>query len=212
MPEDLYPIKDPNRIKDQFRDANWLTAVMVTVLRQYFGTDERISLDSGRFKWDPTIDQAGLQIDVVDNLKYAEGQKFPKALVDIENRTFPRDVISDGMEYKPESGTREFVNRTQSSFSIECWGAFKLEAHAIADEIYYFLQAFRHVIAKKYGFTTLRVSQILKPAKYKAFHDYWIARVIVEFETTEQWGVTQESLRLSAFNVILNADEPPLQP
>lgn len=212
MPEDSYPITNSGRIEDQFRTANWLTGVMVTLLRQYFGSDDRISLDKGRFKWNRDATQSGAQIDLVDNLKYDEAGLAPKMLVDIENRNFPRDVLRDGADYQKEEGNMLFTNRQESAFTIECWGQFKLEALAIADEIFYFLQAYRHEIASKYGFGTLRIANIVKPVKYKIFKQYWIARIVVEFQTEERWGVSQESLRMSSFSLKLNAAEPPPLP
>ena len=220
-PEDLYPIATTDRIMNQLRGANWLTGVMVTILRQYFGSDDRIMLEKGQFKWvasqtDPDVSaniaQSGVQIDVVDNLKHDEGNKFPKMLVDLETREFPRDAVGDLGNYDNIGGTVEFTNRVQGVFGIECWAPFKLEAHSMADEIYYFLQAFRKQIMDKYCFATLRIRQIVKPAKYKVFKDYWIARVIIEFETEERWGTTQEALRVSSFGLHLNNSEPPLQP
>lgn len=205
MPEDIYPINNGDRICDQFRNTNWHAGVMISVLRQYFGSDERISLDKGRFLWNPDITSSGIQIDVVDNLKYAEGNKHPKILVDIEDQTFNHDVLGDLGDYTGQTGTREFMNQNASAYSIECWGLFKLEAASIADEVRYFLQAYRHEISQKYQFKFLRVTKMLKPVKYKIFKEYWICRLIVALQTEERWGVTQESLRASQFFLDLNA-------
>lgn len=208
---ETYPLSRGGRACSQFRDTNWLAGAMMSILRQYFGTTDRISLEKGRFLWkpvteqDPAAAQGQIQIDVVDNLKFAEGQKYPRILVDVENQEFPHDVIQDQNGYQSD-GTINYFNQNQSAYAIECWGLKKLEASCIADEVRYFLQAYRHVIADKYQFAFLRVKTLMKPVKYKQFDDYWIARLIVPFAMHEHWGITQESLEVSEFALALRAD------
>jgi len=203
---DTYPVTEPHRICQQFRTTSWTAGVMVEILRQYFGSEDRITMERASLLWNPDAAVSKVQIDVVDNLKFAEGDKFPKMLVDIESQEFPHDVLQDLDGYKPETGTIEYTVRNQSAYSIECWGLKKLEASAMGDEVRYFLQTYRHVIAKRYNFNILRPKTFMKPMKYKKFDDYWIGRLIVPFEVHDGWGVTQESLALSGFSLSLNAN------
>lgn len=205
MAEDTYPAPDnPCRLHEQFWTTNWKAGAMVSILRQYFGSPERITLEKAQLLWDEDIAKTQVQIDVVDNLKFAETGKRPAMLVDFETQQFPQDVIGDVHDYSGGTGTVEMFNRNVGAFLLECWAIKKLEAYSIADEIRYFLQAYRAPIADAYGFNMLRVTQVAKAVKYRQFDDYWVARVIVSYEQNEHWGVGIESLKVSNFGVQLN--------
>lgn len=178
--------------------------MMVSVLRQFFGQTDRLSLEKASIKWDPDVSQSGVQIDIVDNVVFQEGQKFPKILVDMETQEYPRDFIGDLDNYVQETAMRVYTVRQQSAFSIECWGLKKLEAMAIGDEVRYFLQTYRKEISDKYCLATLRPKALIKPMKTKLYDDYWITRLIVEYEMNETWGVAAEALKVSSFTVSLN--------
>ncbi len=205
MAEDVYPVNNGDRICDQLHTTNWHVGVMMTVLRQYFGSEDRISLEKARLLWKPNEAESDVQIDVVDNLKYAAGNKHPKILVDIEDQTLVPDVLGDLGDYSGGTGAREMMNRNTSAYSIECWGLTKLEAASIADEVRYFLQAFRQEISAKYHFQYLRVSKMIKPVKYKIFKEYWVCRLIVDLQTEERWAVGTESLKASQFFIDVTA-------
>jgi len=204
LQQDTYPLMDSNRIHDQFHTSNWMVGTMVTLFRQYFGSPERLSLEKARLLWSPDPATTQVQIDCVDNLQFDAAAKYPKILVDIEDQNFPRDVIGDVENYEPETGTVNFFNRRTGAFSIECWGFKKLEASSIADEILYFLQAYRAPISQKYEFRTLRVQQIIKPVRYRQFDQYWIGRLIVAFEMDERWGTGVEALKATRFATQFN--------
>lgn len=203
MAESTYPLQEPQRIAEQFWTTTWKAGVMVSLLRQYFGQDDRITLDKARFLWTADRTQSEVQIDTVDNLKFDETGKKPAMLVDFEAQQFPKDVLGDHEGYQVD-GTQMMFNRNVGSFLIECWALKKLESYSMADEIRYFLQGYRHPIAKTYRFNTLRVSQVAKAVKYRQFDDYWISRVVVEYEQSEEWGVGIESLKVSRFALALN--------
>lgn len=205
MAEDTYPIPDDEcRIHQQFQTANWKAGVMVSILRQYFGGTDRITLEKAQLLWSENATESKVQIDVVDNLKFAETGKRPAMLVDFDVQNFPHDVLGDMQDYTGTSGTIEMFNRSIGAFVVECWALKKLEAYSIADEIRYFLQAYRTPIAAAYGFNLLRVAKIEKAVKYHQFDDYWVSRVVIQYEQNEHWGVGQESLKVSNFGLILN--------
>lgn len=208
MPEDAYPLQRGSRVDSQFRTTNWLSGTMLELLRQYFGNDERITLEKGTLLWKPDITESKLQIDTVDNVKFDETNKFPKMLVDVDTQEFPEDVIQDMAGYQPD-GTINYYNRNQSVFLIECWDLKKLAVAAMADEVRYFLQAYRHVICARYGFIKLRVKTFMKPVKYEKYDDYWVGRVAVTFEIAEEWGTTKESLEATHFSLALNVSARP---
>ena len=202
MKEDTYPIEGENcRIPHQLRTTNWLVGSMVSILRQYFSSQDRMVLERATLLWNPDATLSKIQIDSVDNLKYQEGDKYPKILVDVENQTFPQDSLGDMDNFDAPTGTTGYTTRIETAFSLECWGLKKLEATAMADEIRYFLQAYRQVIATAYRFDKIRVTQVLKPVKYKQFDDYWITRAIVELNLQDTWGVAKEALEVSDFSV-----------
>lgn len=203
MAEDTYPLEDGCRIHNQFWTTNWKAGVMVSVLRQYFGQPDRITIEKATLLWDADITKSKVQIDTVDNLKFDETGKRPAILVDFETQQFPRDVIGDRQDYQ-QDGVWQMFNRNTGAFLLECWGLKKLESYSIADEIRYFLQAYRHQIAETYGFNTLRIAQVMKAVKYRQFDDYWVSRAVVEYEQNEHWGVGIESLKVSHFSMALN--------
>lgn len=212
MAEDTYPLQDGCRTHDQFWTTTWKASVLVGILRQYFGQDDRITLEKAKLIWDEDRTKSMVQIDTVDNLKFEESGKKPAILVDFEAQQFPRDVIGDMQDYTGTEGRMEMMNRNVGAMLIECWALKKMESYSIADEIRYFLQAYRHPIAKAYGFNTLRVAQVAKAVKYRQFDDYWITRAVIEFEQIEQWGVGIESLKVSKFGLALNEIAPPRLP
>lgn len=191
------------RIADQFKTTNWLCGAMVSILRQYFGSEDRMTLEKAKLLWSPEIQNSQVQIDSVDNIQFGAGVKFPKILVDIETQTFPKDYLGDLDNFEPISGQRNYTVRDTSAFSIECWGLKKLEAWSICDEVRYFLTTYRREIAQTYCFGFLRPIQAVKPVKSKIYDDYWLARLIVEFEISETWGVAAEELAISSFAVKL---------
>jgi hypothetical protein len=204
MNQNLYPSGNGTcRIQDQLKTANWLCGMMVSILRQYFGSEDRITLEKTSLLWNPDITQSKVQIDALDNAKFGEGAKFPKMLVDLETQSFPKDVLGDLDNFDALSGQRNFSVRTTSAFAIECWSLTKLESWSICDEVRFFLTTYRHEIARHYCLRHLRPIQALKPVKSKMYDDYWVARLIVEFEFDEAWGVLNEQLQVSEFAIKL---------
>ncbi len=181
----------------------WLIATMVSLLRQHFGTDDRMTLGKSTFKWSRDANVSRLVVDNIDNTDFKQGDKFPRVLVDLENQGFPRDAIGDADVFDPESGTMNYSVRTESAYSIEVWGLKKLEALALADEIRLFIQTYRRQIAHQNCFNYIRPAQVIKPVKSKMYDDYWIARVIVSFDISDTWGVAEESLKAGVIEMSL---------
>lgn len=209
MNEEIYPLRDGGRAGSQLRTTNWIAGAFLSMLRQYFGSTERISLEKGRLLWDPDAQVSEVQIDVVDNLRYDEANKHPKILVDIEDQEFTPETLGDVDHYIPESGTVQYLNTSSSFVSVHCWGFQKLEAQSIADEVRYFLQTYRHPLAQHYQLSKLRVTRQIKPVRYNSYKDYWIARVMVQIQNQEGWGVSHEQLKVSAISLGLALQTEP---
>jgi hypothetical protein len=206
MIQNIYPTGAGTcRIGDQFRTANWLTGSMVSILRQYFGSEDRITMEKARLLWSPAIEESQVHIDAVDNIKFQEGVKFPKILVDQEDQSFPKNVVGDLDNVEPEPGQSNYTVQTTSAFSIECWGLKKLESWAICDEVRFFITTYRQVIANAYCFNSIRPIKAMKPVKSKLYDDYWICRLIVEYDLEETWGVSREDLAVSGFSLSVTA-------
>lgn len=167
-------------------------------------------MEKARLLWNPSIEESQIQIDIVDNIQFHEGVKYPKILVDLENQGFPRDVLGDLDNYEIEPGQTNYTVKTASAYSIECWGLKKLEAWAICDEVRYFLTTYRKEIAQAYCFNFIRPIQSLKPVKLKMYDDYWVVRLIAEFEMSDTWGVSREALAASNFTLTLRDNKFPL--
>ncbi len=197
MSEDRYPLHSPDRLSHQFRTSTWAAGVMVSILQQYFKQDDRIVLEKATLLWQSDITTTQVQIDVADNIKFVQGQKYPKISVDVGDQDFPEDVKGDFNGYQA-NGQVNYWNMMKSDFLIECYGLKKLECRTIADEVRYFLQGFRHPIMQTYGLEKLRVQKSSRPIKVPLQDDYWKSALLVEFQAQEVWGTTQESLRLSA--------------
>ncbi len=193
-------------MEDQLRTSTWLVEMMVALLKQYFGSPDRITFEKSDFTWNPSQPEAQLYISNIDNLDYKNMGQRPQLLVDLETQAFPEEVTGDLLSFQSIKGMNDYLVRSISSWSIECWGLKKLEAMSLADEVRYFLTTYRHPIAKKYCFDKIRVTNQLKPVKYKDFDNYWIARVIVGFELQEQWSLAQESLKMTGFSMKLNSE------
>jgi len=206
MNSNVYPTSDGScRAGHQLKTTNWLCGMMVGVLRQYFGSEDRMTLEKSTLRWSPDITASEVQIDMVDNVKFDEGAKFPKLLVDMENQTFLKDVLGDLDNYDGQTGQRNYNVRSSSAFTIEAWCLSKIEAWSAIDEVRFFLTTFRHEIAKQHCLDYLRPVQANKPVKSKLYDDYWIGRLIVEFNFEERWGVLSEQLAVSDFVLKLGA-------
>lgn len=206
MAEDLYPLTCCGDLRgtDQFRDSLWLFATMVGVLRQHFGADERMTLGRSTFKWSPVANDSKLVVDTADNLDFKEGEKFPRLLVDLETQGFQKDFVGDLAGFNIDDGGEIFSTRMESAYSIEVWTTTKIETWALADEVRIFFQTFRRQIACKYGFQFLRPAQVIKPVKSKIYTDYWVSRVIIAYELSDSWGISQESLKASIIQLNLS--------
>jgi len=205
MNNELYPLKDSlDRLNSQVQDSAWLVGVMVTILRQYFGTTDRLTFGKANLLWQDDVAKSQVQIDVVDNLIYDESSKYPKILVDLETSQFPQDALGDVASVEGRTGKVHYTNRRVCQYAIECWAPRKMESRAIADEVFFFIQSFRQILMKQYGFISLRAMQTIKPAKYPQYDDYWIARVVINFEKNLNWSVAQEALKISNFTININ--------
>lgn len=178
---------------------------MVSVLRQYFGSEDRMSLQRSSLKWDRDPNVSKVFIDAEDNQDFRDGDTGPRLLVDLENQGFPRDSIGDRNDYDPLSGQENFTMRMESAYLIEAWSNKKLEAWTMADEVRIFIHTYRMVIAHQYGFNFLRPSQVVKPVKSRVYEDYWISRIIVSFDISDNWGAMQEQLKAGPITLDLQA-------
>lgn len=189
------------RVPHQFKTSIWLHGAMVSILRQYFGSADRMTLEKGSLLWDPDVTKSKVVIDTADNLKFQEGDKFPKFSVELENQTFPKDVIGDMVNYNGLTGDVEYNIRVESAFLVQVWAHNRLECWNMMDELRVFLSSFCWNISACYGFQKFRPIQVNKPVKSQLHDDYWIGRVIIEFSVDESWAIGKESLEASAFNV-----------
>lgn len=187
----------------QIKTPVYLLGMGMTLLKQHFGNPDRLSLDKASFLYtDDTKDEkSGLYIGYRDNLDFETVSKRPAIIVDLGDLQFPRDAVGDLIGYVKETGAVNFQDRTIGAWNFTCLSDKPLEAWSLAGEIKFFIQTYRRFIARVYCMDDIRVMSIGGYQRFQEYKDQSGVRVSVGMNFQQNFGISVESLKVSAVDI-----------
>jgi hypothetical protein len=179
-----------------------LVSSLVGVLRQYFGTENRITMDSSKYMWREDLKKSDLWIAEEFNPSVEIVGKRPSILVGYLSGQIEKSVIADMMAYIPNGEVRNF-ELTRAQVPFKCISTTAIASVELATELRYFMSVFREQIQKDYCIDYLRPSQFTGPQRVEEYKEYWTSQVICDIVYQENWGVVIEHLRVKSINIDL---------
>jgi hypothetical protein len=181
------------------RTPTTLAGSMVDVLRTYFGSTHRSTMEKASFLWNERKEVSFLSIEDEFNWNWDDVGSKPALIVALDDlivgdgsRTIGRNGLSS---YLPDSGGSRMSSRESGGFTIQCVARHKLESWSLAWEVKTFLQNYAYEIGRTYRFGSLNVAGIRKPAQVShGGVDYMAAAVGVAFHLTSSFSVEREGL------------------
>lgn len=192
----------------------YLTGVMVSVMRQYFGSSERISIETATFLWDRDQSKSEIYISDEFNWDLENVGVRPALIVGLGSfsalEAIPTLGRSGLVGYNSETGRFSFGGVGRGSFEIQCVAKQKLECWSLAWEVKMMLQSYATVIQDIYGLRGLDVAGVSKPQKIQEADGYMSAAVTVNFNMVDAWSLRMENLRVQSIDtrVILDTKDP----
>jgi hypothetical protein len=174
--------------KDFIMTPIHIVSCMVGILRQYFGTENRISVDRSKYIWkeDPRTSDLWIMEEFHDTRDVVG--KRPLVLVGFPQASYPKDVMSDMLNYLPGGSEVRNICRTQGQIRFRCISDKALASIELATEIKYFIDIFRQQIQCSHGLDYLRSSTMQGPAKIEEYKEYFISN-------DEKWFQMFEKLK-----------------
>lgn len=197
----FYPLKTCHG--DRIRTPIYVLAVIVAILKQYFGTTNRISMEESKYLWKEDQGESDLYVSEEFAFEPLVAGKRPAILIGLDGQTFPRLAMADLLYFDPTTSTSHHVAASQSAVRFRCMHESMLGAMELATELKYFVDVFRLQIQDSYCFDTFRAAQASSPQKIEEYKDYWIVDLVCELKYQEKWGVTLEHLRVKSVAVDL---------
>ena len=176
---------------------------IVGVLRQYFGTEGRIAVDSSKYLWDADPRKSDVCImEEFHDTRDVVGKR-PLILVGFPQSSYSKDVIGDMMNYMPDGAEVRNIGMTQGQVRLRCISDKALASIELATEVKYFVNVFRHQIQCAHKLDYFRPSQMQGPQRIEEYKEYWTTDVLCDIVYQENWGVFIEHLRIKSINVDL---------
>lgn len=175
----------------------------VSVLRQWFGSPERVVMDKAKFLWNPDLARSSIFIatDYPWNLDGVNGK--PGIFVEHGNvvdqpihslGTGKGNVV--GIDNK--TGAMTMANSLSADVSMRCLCLSNLEAWSLAFEVKTLFETFARAISVEYGFNSLITRGVIKPTPIKEYGDYMAATATVNYTIMSTWTVMPEALPLKS--------------
>jgi len=180
-----------------------VVSCIVGVLRQYFGTDGRIAVDTSKYLWN--ADPRTSDVYIVEEFNDTRGVvgKKPLILVGFPQSTYPKNVVGDMMNYIPNGAEVRNIGTTHGQIRLRCISDNALSSIELATEVKYFIGVFRQQIQCSHHIDYLRPSGMQGPAKIEEYKEYWTTDVSCDIVYQENWGVFIEHLRIKSINTEL---------
>ena len=201
-----YPLAPFNESCDQMKTPVYMLGLGVALLRQFFGTEDRISLEKSQFLWKEDQELSGLYIGYQDTHDFQVVGKRPAIIVQLNDTTYPQEVIGDSLKVDEATGGKAFLDHAVSSWTFLCFSDKATEAMALAGEVKYFFQTYRQFLAPSYSLSKVRVVQLGRYEKQKEYKDMYACPVTVAFDVYDNFEVQPEELRVSAINLQLTKE------
>lgn len=198
-----YPLAEFNESPDQMKTPVYMLGLGVALLKQFFGTEDRIALEKSQYLWKENQEQSQIYIGHQDNLDYQVIGKRPAIIALLNDTTYPQEVIGDNLAVFEATGARAFLDHAVSSWTFLCFSDKAIEALGLAGEVKYFFQTYRQFLAPAYSVQKIRVVQLGRYEKQKDYKDMYACPVTVAFDVFDNFEVQPEALRISAINLQL---------
>lgn len=186
------------------RTPVWLTGLMVSMLRQWFGSRERLSIEKARFLWHKEVGKSEVYIADDFNWDFINVQQRPAIVVELDSFSAGEDIESIGrsgmVSWNREHDELNFASIENGRFNIHCIAKQKLEAWALAWEVKMFLATYSDVIKEAYGFKKWKVAGVQKPQPMKEAEEYKAAAVVLQFNMIDAWALKRESLKVQTID------------
>ena len=187
------------------RTPVFMTGVMVSLMKQYFGSEERIALEKSTFLWDPDESKSKVYIDDEFNWSLSKVGLRPAIIVGLKDYSNLQDIPSVGRSgmigYDPVTGNAVYGSVDSSGYDIQCIAKQKLECWSLAWEVKTLLQRYAFEIRKTYRFDHFRVEGIGKPTRISQQEDHLVATVGVSYRIVETWGIQAEKLPVQSVSM-----------
>lgn len=178
-------------------------SIIVSLLRQWFGSEERVTLDRGRFLWHPDLESSQIFIatDYPWNLDGVSGK--PGLFVEHGSiTTQPMRSMGMGkgnaMGMSMKTGEIYCASQYSADISIRCMCRSNLEAWALANEVKCFFDTYADAGADEYGFHYLTVRGVQKPVPIKEYGNFMAASTVLNYSILSTWGIMKEALPLKS--------------
>lgn len=198
-----YPIDQGTEAPCQLKTPVYMLGLGVALLRQYFGTEDRLALEKSKYLWAEDQEVSQVYISHQDNLDYQTIGKRPAIIVSLEGMDFTQRVISDRFAVTDE-GDAQFMDYSKTGWTFTCISDKALDSLGLAGEIKYFIQTYRQFLRSTYALQTIRVMSLGKYSKQKDFKDLYGTTVSVMVETNDSFEVDLEALKVSAIKLQLS--------
>jgi hypothetical protein len=179
-----------------------LISSFVGVLRQYFGTENRITMEASKYLWKESLKDSDVWISHEFNDSPEVLGKRPAILVSFPQASFQKNVLADMMNFSPNGEVRN-METTQGNIRLRCISSSAMSSVELATEVKYFVSVFRNQIQQDYCLDYLRPSGLIGPNRIEEYKEYWTSDVICDIIYQENWGIVIEHLRVKSINVDL---------
>lgn len=201
----LYPIKPHtgHRIKSPI----YAISVFVATLKQFFGTENRISTDFSKYLWKEDQAESNVWISEEHNANRSVIGKRPAILVGIKQIAYPQQSLGDYSLHDLQNSTTYMLNIVESVIRFRCISENMLSSLELATEVKYFVSAFGHQISEAFCFEKFRASQMTETQKIEEYKEFFVTDFLCELKYQEILGVKTENLRIkSVFTNLIFSD------
>lgn len=195
----------------QLRTPVWLIGCMVSMLKQYFGSDERIALERGTFRWSDKVADSQIYISDDFNWDFENVGQRPAIIVEIAGMDSLKDIPTIGRSglsgYDPGNDSYIFSSIDNGSMALRVIAGHKLECWALAWEAKMFLHSYADAIRDTYRFKTFGVSKVDPPRPMSEYKEYKFSTVHVPFSMIDAWAIKRENLKVQSIDPTFTAGD-----
>lgn len=192
------------------RTPHYLTGAMVSLMKQYFGSKERIALEKATFLWDKSAEKSEVYISDEFNWDFREVGSRPAIIVELGDFSSIEEIPTLGKSgligYDPKADSLAFAAIENGTFSFRCVAKQKLEAWSLSWEVKTLLQSYAEIISAEYDFQKFRVASVTRPQKMEEADEYKVSTVSVAFNMIDAWALTMENLKVQTIDTTYSLD------
>jgi hypothetical protein len=192
----LYPIK--NNTEYRIKSPIHILSVFVSTLKQFFGTQNRISTDYSTYLWTEDQSKSNIWISEEFSADRSVIGKRPSILVGIKQMAYPQQSIGDYSMFDIKNSTTYTLNIVDSIIRFRCISENMLSSLELATEIKYFVSTFAHQISEAFCLDKFRGAQITETQKIEEYKEYFVTDFLCELKYQEILGVKTENLRIKS--------------